>query len=61
MGEDKVWLAVGPDYDGEIISRMRLPDDAIRAVITIDGEVLANKFGIEGVEDRPYEVFIVER
>lgn len=62
MGEDKVWLVVGPDYDdGEIISRMRLPGDAIRAALTLDGGVLANEFGIEGAEDRPYEVFTVER
>ena len=62
MGNDKVWLVVGPDYDdGEIISRMRLPDDAIRAALTLDGGVLANEFGIEGVEDLPYEVFTVER
>jgi hypothetical protein len=62
MGEDKVWLVVGPGYDdGEIVSRMRLPDDAIRAALTVDGGVLANEFNIEGVENRPHEVFTVER
>jgi len=62
MGQDKVWLVFGPDYnDGEIISRMRLPEDAIRTALTLDGAVLAKKFKIEGAEDLPYEVFAVER
>lgn len=62
MGEDRVWLVVGPDYDdGELISRMRLPDDALRAALTVDGAVLAKEFGIEGAMDRQYEVFTVER
>jgi hypothetical protein len=62
MGHDKVWLVFGPDYnDGEIISRMRLPEDATRTALTLDGGVLAKVFKIEGVEERPYEVFTVER
>ena len=54
--EDMVWLTVGPEYDdGELISRMRLPDDAIRAALEIDGSHL------EGGEDRMYEVWTIER
>ena len=54
--EDMVWLTVGPEYDdGELISRMKLPDDAIRAALEIDGSHL------EGGEDRMYEVWTIER
>jgi hypothetical protein len=53
---DRVWLTVGPEYNnGELISRMRLPDDAIRAALEIDGSRL------EGGEDRMYEVWTIER
>ena len=51
-----MWLTVGPEYDdGELISRMRLPDDAIRAALETDGSHL------EGGEDRMYEVWTIER
>ncbi|WP_316288720.1 hypothetical protein ABRP09_00430 (plasmid) [Clavibacter michiganensis] len=53
---DQVWLSVGPDYDaGELISRMRLPDDAFRCGLEIDGTDL------EGAEARMYEVWAIER
>lgn len=56
LSEDKVWLVVGPDYDGgEVISRMKLPDDAIRSSLSLDGSK------VEGAEDRMYEVWMVER
>ena len=54
--EDVVWLTVGPEYDdGELISRMTLPNDAIRAAIEIDGSHL------EDGETRMYEVWTIER
>jgi hypothetical protein len=54
--EDVVWLTVGPEYDdGEFISRMRMPDDAIRAALEIDGS------HVEGGEARMYEVWTIER
>lgn len=54
--EDIVWLTVGPEYDsGEFISRMRLPSDALRSALEIDGSK------VEGGEDRMYEVFTIER
>ena len=53
--DDKVWLTIGPEYDGEFISRMRLPDDALRAAIEIDGTKLG------GAENRMYEVWTIER
>ncbi|QIS40562.1 hypothetical protein GW571_14795 (plasmid) [Clavibacter capsici] len=53
---DLVWLSVGPAYeDGELISRMRLPNDALRSALEIDGAYL------EGAEARMYEVWTVER
>jgi len=53
---DKVWLTIGPRYDsGELSSRMKLPDDAIRAAFEVDGSHL------ESGEHRMYEVWSVER
>jgi hypothetical protein len=53
---DAVWLTVGPEYDeGEFISRMRLPDDAIRSALEADGSKL------DGGEARMYEVWTIER
>ena len=53
--EDKVWLTSGPEYDnGEIISRMRLPDNAIRTALELNGSM------VEGGENRKYEVWAVE-
>lgn len=55
-GEDVVWLSIGPEYEnGELISRMRLPDDAIRAALEINGAHL------EGGENQRYEVWTIER
>jgi len=53
---DQVWLTVGPDYgDGELISRLRLPNDALRSAILIDGTDLP------GAEACMYEVWTIER
>jgi len=54
--DDMVWLTVGPEYDnGDLISRMKLPDDALRSAVEIDGKHL------EGGEDRMYEVWTIEQ
>lgn len=54
--EDQVWLTIGPEYDdGELISRMRLPNDALRAALEIDGTDL------DGGQSRMYEVWTIER
>lgn len=54
--EDLVWLTVGPEYDGgELISRTRLPNDAVRASLDVDGS------GLVAAENRMYEVWTVER
>jgi len=56
LNQDVVWITVGPDYDdGELISRTKLPSDALRSALTIDGSHL------EGGDNRMYEVWTVER
>lgn len=52
---DTVWLSYGPDSEsGELISRMRLPADAFRAIFEVDGAHL------DGAERRMHEVWVVD-
>ena len=53
LSEDVVWLTYGAD-DGEFVSRMRLPENAFRVALQLDGSKVA------GGEDRLYEVWVVE-
>ena len=53
LSEDKVWFVANPDDErGEIISRMRLPDNAVRLSIEYDGSRNAE------ADDRMYEVWV---
>jgi hypothetical protein len=62
LSEDKVWFVDDPAAwdSGEIISRMRLPDDAIRLSIEFDGSTLFDGKRVPGAEDRMYEVWAVD-
>lgn len=57
VSEDKVWFVDDPAKwgRGEIISRMRLPDNAIRLPQELNGSMVV------GAEDRMYEVWTPEK
>lgn len=52
LSEDKVWFVEDPKRPGRIISRMVLPDNAVRLSISAEGAT------IPGGEDRLYEVWV---
>jgi hypothetical protein len=55
LSQGAVRLTIGPEgNDGKLISRMKLPDDAIRAALEIDESHL------EDGEARSYEVWTYE-
>lgn len=62
LSEDKVWFVDDPGRwdSGEIISRMRLPENAVRLSIQFDGSTLFDGSRVPGADDRMYEVFAVD-